>query len=68
MSLVVGAEIISGIVALLFAGAAFANLAMSEGVPIQTMRRKALQRSKRLFLVAGVCAVVCGVCAYRAMH
>jgi len=68
MPTVVIIEIVSGIIALLFAGAAFTNLTWAEGASSQAMKRESAWKTKRLFVVAGFFAAVCGVCAYLSMR
>jgi len=57
-------ELISGIAALLFAGAAFVNLAWSEGASSTAMKRESQRKTKRLFAVAGVLATITVVTYY----
>jgi len=61
-------EIVSGIAALLFAGAAFINLTWSEGASSQAMKRESARRTRRLFIVTGILGVLCVVCAYLSMR
>ena len=51
-------EMICGIVALLFAGAAFVNLAWSEGSSSAKMKLESSRKTKRLFLIAGIFAAI----------
>lgn len=61
-------EIITGVIALLYAGAAFINLTWSEGASSQKMKQEAARKTRRLFIIAGVFAVSCVICAYLAMR
>jgi hypothetical protein len=54
-------EILSGITALLFAGAAFINLSWAEGASSQAMKRESARRTRRLFIICGVFVVATGV-------
>jgi hypothetical protein len=68
MPILVLIEIIAGIIALLFAGAAFVNLGWSEGASSGALQRESARKSRRMFLVAGVFAVISVVCAWIALH
>jgi uncharacterized membrane protein HdeD (DUF308 family) len=61
-------EVLSGIIALLFAAAAFVNMSWGEGASSQAMKRQSATKSRRLFVIAGVFAVICGICAYLSMR
>jgi hypothetical protein len=51
-------EVVMGIIALLFAGAAFVNLSWSEGASSAAMKREAARKTKRLFIVSGIFALL----------
>jgi uncharacterized membrane protein len=61
-------EIVAGIIALLYAGAAFINLTWSEGASSQKMQKESARKTRRLFAIAGVFALICVVCAYLSMR
>ena len=51
-------EMICGLIALLFAGAAFVNLTWSEGSSSAAMKRESSRKTRRLFIIAGVFAAI----------
>lgn len=57
-------EMICGIIALLFAGAAFVSLTWSEGASSATMKRESGRKAKRLFIISGVFAAITVVTYY----
>ena len=61
-------EFVSGLVALLLAGAAFVNLSWAEGASSQAMKRESLSATRRLFIGAGVFAAITAYCAYLCMR
>lgn len=61
-------ELVSGIAALLFAGAAFINLTWAEGASSDAMKRAAAKKTKRLFLVTAILGVICVSCAYLSLR
>lgn len=66
LRILVYVEVITGIIAILVAGSAFVNLTWAEGASSQKTKRESARRSRRLFIIAGAFAVVCGLCAYLA--
>ncbi|HEY3397892.1 MAG TPA: hypothetical protein VGM19_09580 [Armatimonadota bacterium] len=62
MPILLIAELVSGLAALIVTAMAFTNLSAGEGLPSQTMQRASMTTARRQFWVAGGLWTVCVIC------
>jgi len=57
-------ELVAGFIATILAGVGFVNLSWAEGASSAALKKQSARKARRLFIAAGVFAVITGVCFY----